>query len=127
MTTNLFVYFDVLPPLSWTDTVVMCLPAVSLFTAQLLRDDLRRRASSCAGGATGAGGDGVGRVLQARIGADGVRVCDWRILPSTTCGRYTGAPLMWFFVSAPVSVTFAAGATAVVSTLAIFTISALGP
>ena len=58
----------------------------------------------------------------------GVSVCDWRILPSTTCGTYTATPLRWFFVSALVSVTFGAGAAgAGVTMLAIFTVSALAP
>ena len=62
-------YLDVLPAVSWSDTVCVCLPTVSRLSVERLRDHERaverhpprRRAA-------GAVGDGVGRVAQARIG-----------------------------------------------------------
>src|SRR3954468_21790342 len=129
VTANTFVYFDVLPPLSWSDAVSVCLPTVSVLSDSAF-------GITCVPSTVIRRGDDPPAPLETvsvgsfRRGSAkiGVRICDWRILPSTTCGTYTDAPLMWFFASALVSTTLGAGAAgAGLTTPAIRTVSALAP
>ncbi len=129
VTTNVLMTLDTLAAVSCSDTDVLCLPTVSVFTGiafaimSVPSSDIIRGAEPPAPLETVSVGSC--RRGSAKIGSS---VEDCMILPSTTCGTYTEEPLRWFLVSALVSVTFGAGAAGpVVSMLAIFTASAFAP
>ena len=111
VTTNVFVYLDVCPAVSWSETVCVCLPTVSRLSGSVFGTMnspsivIRRGAAPPA------------PLLTVSLGSrrrgsvrSGVSDCDCMILPSTICGTYSAAPERCAFVSAPVSTTFGAGA-----------------
>ena len=87
VTTNVLTYLDVLPAVSWSEAVCVCLPTVSLKRSTVLgtmnspSSVMRRIAAPPAPLETVS-------VASRKRGSvrSGVSVCDWRILPSTICG-----------------------------------------